>query len=600
MTSPEQPPEQRAYFDDREAFETAEAALAVIARRCPQFADEEAAWEGFIRWRGRAEADYLRRIRAVRKYIFCALLQDLYEFAAYACGENVTPEVGRELSSRLLDRVLPDVLQVTLAHGGSLHEQITWLIDRMVGAATGSVYRLEFDWDEAASTLRIRVGYRFPDEMAAYLRKAGHSPERAFANSFAVFNGVQALLERTVHGMDSGQLERRLYSLSGEFLLHLTERNRFHYENIIDLLLTYVRRLGERKGREREAAAGGIVPSSSAAMRAALEGIGKAAACDETVLLCGESGTGKSYYARHIHRTGLRRDGPFVEVGITADVGSDNLVQSNLFGHVRGAFTGADEEKQGLFALADGGTIFLDEIGDASPEVQAKLLRVIETRAFRMLGGLNDIHSDVRIVAATNRDLEARVREGRFRQDLFYRLNVIRVELPPLRDRAGDVPALVQVLLRRVCADAGREEKVLSAEAFEALCACAWPGNIRELENALRRAVAFSEGIEIGLSDLPENVAASPTAADGRALDDGSLALALSRGPCPDGTPTYEWPAHVDYARRRYLSALIRHYNGNLARIAGHWDRSSENTLRKTIREFGLEDELRRAREGRP
>jgi DNA-binding NtrC family response regulator len=600
MASQEQSPEQVADFDDREAFETAEAALAVIVNRCPRFSDEEEAWEGFIGWRGRSEADYLRRIRAVRKYIFCAVLQDLYEFAAHVCGRNVTPEIGRELSGRLLDRVLPDVLQVTLAHGGSLREQVTWLIDRMVGAATGAVYRLDFGWDEPASTLRIGIGYRFPDETAAYLKKAGHSPERAFANSFAVFGGVQALLERTVYGMESGQLERRLHTLSGEFLLHLTDRNRFDYENIIDLLLTYARRLGERRPREAQAAAGGAALSSSPAMRAALDGIAKAAASEETVLLCGESGTGKSHYARQIHQTGVRRDGPFVEVGITADVGSENLVQSNLFGHARGAFTGADEEKRGLFALADGGTIFLDEIGDASAEVQAKLLRVIETKAFRMLGGLSDVHANVRIIAATNRDLEALVREGRFRQDLFYRLNVIRVELPPLRERAGDVPGLVQVLLRRVCAEAGREEKVLSAEAFDALCAYGWPGNIRELENALRRAVAFSEGAEIGLADLPGNLAQGLTADPGQAPDDASIERAISRGPCPDGTPTYAWPGHVDYARRRYLGALIRHYHGNLARIAPHWDRSSENTLRKIVRELGLQEELERARRGRP
>ncbi len=191
------------------------------------------------------------------------------------------------------------------------------------------------------------------------------------------------------------------------------------------------------------------------------------------------------------------------------------------------------------------------------------------------------------------------MREGRFRQDLFYRLNVIRVELPPLRERSGDVPGLVQVLLRKVCGEAGRQESVLSAEAFDALCAYGWPGNIRELENALRRAVAFSEGAEIRLGDLPETVAARPPAA-GQALDDGALERAISRGPCPDGTPTCEWPGHVDYARRRYLKALIRHYHGDLARIAPHWDRSSENTLRKVVRKFGLEDELQRARRERP
>ncbi len=162
------------------------------------------------------------------------------------------------------------------------------------------------------------------------------------------------------------------------------------------------------------------------------------------------------------------------------------------------------------------------------------------------------------------------------------------------------MPGLVQVLLRKVCAEAGREEKVLSAEAFDALCAYGWPGNIRELENALRRAVAFSDGAEIGLADLPESVAASPAGAAGPGLDDAALERAVAAGPCPDGTPTYEWPGHVDYARRRYLRALIRHYHGDLACIAPHWDRSSENTLRKVVREFGLEEELQRARRERP
>jgi DNA-binding NtrC family response regulator len=307
-----------------------------------------------------------------------------------------------------------------------------------------------------------------------------------------------------------------------------------------------------------------------------------------------------------IHRMSKRRDGPLVEVGLTSDVGSDNLIQSNLFGHVRGAFTGAAEEKYGLFALADGGTIFLDEIGDASLELQAKLLRVLDTKSFKMLGGIEDRKVDVRIIAATNRDLARLVREGGVREDLYYRLNVIQVELPPLRDRLEDIPALVVRLFEKVCRDAGVQGKSLSDEALGLLCSFDWPGNIRQMENALRYAVAFADGTEITAEDMPEPVQEAPVArkkgpgkpavAGGAVVDSEALRRVLDTVPPAPNAQSFDWPGHVDHARREYMKVLIEHCNGNLSEVARHWDRSSERTLLKLIREFGLEDELQAAR----
>jgi DNA-binding NtrC family response regulator len=445
--------------------------------------------------------------------------------------------------------------------------------------------------------------------MVAYLARSGHDAERAFANSFGVYRGaLETLLARTVYGFRPEQFTCELRSLRGTFLLHLREENRFHYENLIEILLGHVRRLRERQEPEARPAAGEGDVHLSTAMKEAWARLRKAAASDETVLLCGESGTGKSYYARVLHDLGARRDGPFVEVGLTSEVGTDNLIQSNLFGHVRGAFTGADEEKQGLFALADGGTIFLDEIGDASPELQAKLLRVIEKKTFKMLGGVRDLAVDVRILAATNQDIASRAREGRFREDLYYRLNVIRIPLPPLRERREDLPALVGRLFGKVCRDARKPDKQLSAAAFQLLCAHGWPGNVRELENALRHAVALSDESAILPGDLPEALRSAPAGpeeqarpplAGGDVINTGALRRAIASAPPSPELKTFECQAHIDYAKREYLKALIDHYRGDISQIARHWDRSSENTLLKLIRELGLEEHLRAARKAR-
>jgi DNA-binding NtrC family response regulator len=221
---------------------------------------------------------------------------------------------------------------------------------------------------------------------------------------------------------------------------------------------------------------------------------------DSTVLITGESGTGKEVIARYLHSLSDRASGPFVSINCGAL--PENLLESELFGHIKGAFTGAVRDKQGLFVAARAGTFFLDEVGEMTPAIQVKLLRVLQEREVVPVGAIEPIPVDVRIVAATNRDLEEEIRRGTFRSDLFYRLNVITMHLPPLRDRADDIPILADYLLARFAATRGKEPPRLSTEASAALQAHDWPGNVRELENALERAAVLSED-EIAVAALP-------------------------------------------------------------------------------------------------
>lgn len=223
-----------------------------------------------------------------------------------------------------------------------------------------------------------------------------------------------------------------------------------------------------------------------------------------TVLVTGESGTGKSMIARAIHRRSSRVKGPFVEVACGAL--PETLLESELFGHVAGAFTGAVGEKVGKFLQADGGTIFLDEIGTASPAMQVKLLRVLQELKFEQVGGTKTFEVDVRVVLATNEDLSRAVAEGRFRQDLYYRINVINVELPPLRSRVSDIPTLAQSFLEHVREDSRREVTGFADEAMAALERHHWPGNVRELQNVVERAVLLGKGPFITVADLPPEV----------------------------------------------------------------------------------------------
>jgi DNA-binding NtrC family response regulator len=239
--------------------------------------------------------------------------------------------------------------------------------------------------------------------------------------------------------------------------------------------------------------------------------IGRVAATRSTVLITGESGTGKEVVARALHYNGPRAAGPFVTIDCAGL--AESLLESELFGHVRGAFTGAVTARRGLFEMGHGGTVFLDEVGEIGPNVQAKLLRVLELQEIKPVGGNESIRIDVRLIAATNRDLQGEVREGRFREDLFYRLNVVSIHLPPLRERREDIPALAHHFLRKYGEANGKAIGGIAPETMARLEAYAWPGNVRELENAIERAVAVSSHPILLPDDLPLHLA-PPAAAE--------------------------------------------------------------------------------------
>jgi DNA-binding NtrC family response regulator len=247
--------------------------------------------------------------------------------------------------------------------------------------------------------------------------------------------------------------------------------------------------------------------TSNPRMAAAINTAARAAASRATMLIRGESGTGKELMARAIHYASPRGKSPLIAVNVAAL--PDTLLESELFGHERGAFTGADREHRGRFELADSGTLFLDEIGDLPKSTQVKLLRVLQEQAFERLGGTRTIRVDVRVIAATNRDLEAMVGRGDFRDDLYYRLNVVSIEVPPLRERREDIPGLVERFLRRFAAESQVRGKTVSREAMDLLLKYHYPGNVRELENIIHRAVVLSRGETITTADLPIRVGES-------------------------------------------------------------------------------------------
>jgi DNA-binding NtrC family response regulator len=259
-----------------------------------------------------------------------------------------------------------------------------------------------------------------------------------------------------------------------------------------------------------------LVVGKSPKMREAVETAKKAAASKATVLLLGESGTGKEIFARAIHNWSERKEQPFVAINCVGL--SKELLESELFGHEKGAFTGADQLKKGKIELANGGSVFLDEVGDISSELQTKLLRFLQEREFDRVGGTKQIRVDVRIIAATNRDLETAVKEGRFREDLYHRLNVVPIILPPLRERKEDIPTLAQYFLDRSAQETKKNFHAITQEALERLCAYEWAGNVRELGNVIERGVVLGNGTELTVSDLPPRITAPPAGSQTQAL----------------------------------------------------------------------------------
>ena len=267
----------------------------------------------------------------------------------------------------------------------------------------------------------------------------------------------------------------------------------------------------------------GNIIGESEPMQAVYDIVTRAVPLNTTVLIHGESGTGKELVARHIHFTGPREHKPFIVVNCAAI--PDNLVESELFGHERGAFTGADASRQGKFETANGGTLFLDEIGDMHLESQAKLLRVLQDGLVERVGG-NEAHKvDVRVIAATNRDLAERVAKGAFRQDLYYRLDVLNVNLPPLRERLEDLPALIDHFREKLAARLGKPAPSISADVVEALRTYRWPGNVRELENTLEQLFILTDAPELTVEHLPEKLRRPTPESDGVTLPPGGIRL---------------------------------------------------------------------------
>jgi DNA-binding NtrC family response regulator len=309
------------------------------------------------------------------------------------------------------------------------------------------------------------------------------------------------------------------------------------------------------------------IVGDSSQMREVLDVARRAAPSGATVLLLGESGTGKEVIARAIHRWSRRAEQPFVVVNCVAL--SEELLESELFGHEKGAFTGAHQQKRGKLEVAHGGTVFLDEIGDIRSALQAKLLRVLQDQTFERVGGTRPIQTDVRFVAATNRDLRAAVRDGLFRLDLYYRLNVVSVTLPPLRERAGDVPALAQHFLERYRRELKRELHGITPETLSALRRYAWPGNVRELENVIERAAVLADGPEVTAGDLPTEIREA----------------GLTAGMTPEAARTYH--AAVEEFKRGLIASTLRRTSGNRTRAARLLG-LQRTYLARLIRDLGL------------
>ncbi|HOX46583.1 MAG TPA: sigma-54 dependent transcriptional regulator [Myxococcota bacterium] len=331
----------------------------------------------------------------------------------------------------------------------------------------------------------------------------------------------------------------------------------------------------------------------SRSMQAIYEVIDKVAATPSTVLITGESGTGKELIAAALHYKSARRAKPFIKINCAAI--PRELMESELFGHERGAFTGAVNSKPGRFELADGGTLFLDEIGEIPVEMQVKLLRSIQENEFERVGGMHTIHVDVRLVVATNRDLAKLVEEGKFREDLFYRLNVVPIRLPPLRERKEDIPLLVEHFLAKYNARLSRQVKGIQPAALSAVLNHRWPGNIRELENVIERALLFCTGEEIQPAELPpellsERPAAVPATAAPAAGGAPVGAPAVAAAPPAEDSSMKDIvkQATAELEKDLILKALAE-TQGNVTQAAKKL-KISRKSLQNKMKEFGLRD----------
>ncbi len=358
----------------------------------------------------------------------------------------------------------------------------------------------------------------------------------------------------------------------------------------IDQAVDLVRRAAQQQTRTEETAPESRrIPEmlgQAPAMQEVFRAIGRLSRSSMTVLITGESGTGKELVARALHRHSPRANKAFIALNTSAFTA--DLLESELFGHEKGAFTGADALRRGRFEQADGGTLFLDEIGDMSPQLQTRLLRVLAEGEFYRVGGQTPVRVDVRVIAATHQDLDVRVTQGLFREDLLHRLNVIRIEVPPLRSRREDIPELILHYLNEAAVELGVEPKVLTAEAEAALTQFDWPGNVRQVVNTCRRLTVSAPGSEIKAEDIPTDLGGSPSPTKLQDEWTRQLTSWADKRLAGGGKPLLD-DALPEFERTLIRSALRKAEGGrqDAARLLG-WGR---NTLTRKLKELGMDDE---------
>ena len=382
------------------------------------------------------------------------------------------------------------------------------------------------------------------------------------ANTPVILMTAQATLQTAMQAVNAGAFYYIQKPFRNDELLAILRRAAEHRELRVENTTL------KREIRKRDRSSPGAPVGNNRKWLDVLRLAEAVAPTESTVLLMGESGTGKEVVARYIHDLSNRSGGPFLSINCGAL--PEGLLESELFGHVKGSFTGAVKDKSGLFTAAGGGTFFLDEIGETTPATQVKLLRVLQHREVIPVGATDAAPIDTRILAATNRDLEEEIRRGNFRRDLFYRLNVIAVHLPPLRERADDIPLLSELFLQRHATERNEPQKRFTGAALEVLQAYSWPGNVRELENALERAVILTTGEEIGVGGLPAKIAerrAEPLVSDRAAPN-----------------PT------LDIIERAYIQWVLQTEQGNKTRTAEVLG-IDPSTLHRKLSRFEVESE---------
>ncbi len=458
---------------------------------------------------------------------------------------------------------------------------IRWLLERLLRQAGHAVTVVE---DGAAALARASaepfdlafVDIRMPglDGLEALSRLRVESPETA-----VIVMTAHGSVRSAVEAMQRGAYDYLAKPFDNDEVLLLVERALS--------AKALAREVVELRTGIQEVWEFGALVGKSPRMQEVYKTIGRIAGTDVTVLIQGESGTGKEVVARAIHHYSRRAGKPFVAVSCAAIPAT--LLEAELFGHERGAFTDAHQRRLGKFELANGGTVYLDEVADMGPELQPKLLRVLQEREFERIGGADPIRVDVRVVAATNRDLEAMIRDGRFREDLYYRLNVVSLTLPPLRERREDIPFLVDHFLAKYAGELG--ERALSADALDRLLAYAWPGNVRELENVIQHAMVMAGGGVI----LPEHLPITP-GAGAPPPREGTLEQLIQAklDECVRGLGSREaanlYELVLGLVERPLLRAVLRETGGNQLRAAALLG-INRNTLRKKLRALGLKAE---------